>query len=112
MRHIVELFKKYDRNLFPVLGEEEELLGMVMLNDIRDKMFDHELLDTTFVIDYYIQSPAIIEYYDSFERIMKVFDDTLAWNLPVLKDGKFVGIISKSKLYSEYRKLMVQLSDE
>jgi CIC family chloride channel protein len=43
---------------------------------------------------------------------MNVFDDTQAWNLPVLKDGKFAGIISKSKLYSEYRKLMVLLSDE
>jgi CIC family chloride channel protein len=43
---------------------------------------------------------------------MKVFDETRVWNLPVLKDGRFAGIISKSKLYSEYRKLMVQLSDE
>ena len=112
MRHIVELFRKYDRNLFPVLGKEYELLGMIMLNDIRDKMFDQDLLDTTFVIDYYVQAPAVIDYQDSFERIMEVFDETQAWNLPVLKDGKFEGVISKSKLYSEYRKLMVQLSDE
>ena len=112
LRRIVELFRKYDRNLFPVLGKENELLGMLMLNDIRDKMFDQELLDTTFVIDYYIQAPAVIDYHDTFERIMKVFDETQAWNLPVLKDGKFAGVISKSKLYSEYRKLMVQLSDE
>ena len=112
LRHIVELFRKYDRNLFPVLGNENELLGIVMLNDIRNKMFDQELLDTTFVIDYYTQPTAVINYNDSFERIMKVFDDTQAWNLFVLKDRKFIGIISKSKLYSEYRKLMVQLSDE
>jgi len=112
LRDIVELFKKYDRNLFPVLGKENELLGLVMLNDIRQKMFDPELLDTTFVVDYYMQAPAEINYYDSFERIMKLFDETQSWNLPVLKDGKFAGIISKSKLYSEYRKLMVQLSDE
>jgi chloride channel protein, CIC family len=112
LRDIIELFRKYDKNLFPVLGKENELLGMVMLNDIRDKMFNHELLDTTFVIDYYMQAPAIIEYSDSFDKIMKIFDETQAWHLPVLKDGKFVGIIPKSKLYSEYRKLMVQLSDE
>jgi chloride channel protein, CIC family len=112
LRQIVELFRKYDKNLFPVLGKENELLGLVMLNDIRDKMFIQDMLDTTFVIDYYMQAPAIIDYYDSFEKIMKIFDETQAWHLPVLKDGKFVGIISKSKLYSEYRKLMVQLSDE
>ncbi len=112
LRHIVDLFRKYDRDLFPVLGKENELLGMLMLNDIRDKMFNQELFDTTFVSDYYLQSPAVIDHKDSFELIMKVFDVTQAWNLPVLKDGKFVGIISKSKLYSEYRKLMVQLSDD
>jgi chloride channel protein, CIC family len=87
-------------------------LVWVMLNDIRDKMFDQELLDTTFVIDYYKQSPAVIDYIDSFERIMNIFDETRAWNRPVLKAGKFAGIISRSKLYSEYRKLMVKLSDE
>jgi chloride channel protein, CIC family len=112
LRQIVELFRKYDRNLFPVLGKENELLGLIMLNDIRDKMFEPDLLDTTFVIDYYMQAPAVIDYFDSFQHIMKVFDETQAWNLPVIKEGMFVGLISKSKLFSEYRKLMVQLSDE
>jgi CIC family chloride channel protein len=112
LRKIVELFRKYDKSLFPVLGRDGELLGMVMLNDIRDKMFDPELLDTTFVVDYYMQAPALLNYKDSFEKIMKIFDDTQAWHLPVLKDGRFAGIISKTKLYSEYRKLMVQLSDD
>jgi CIC family chloride channel protein len=112
LRDIVELFKKYDRNLFPVVGKNHELLGLVMLNDIRNKMFNQELLDTTFVVDYYLQPPVVLDYYDSFERIMKAFDDTNSWNLPVLKDGKFAGIISKSKLYSEYRKTMVQLSHD
>ncbi len=112
LREIVDVFKKHDRNLFPVLGRNNELLGLVMLNDIRNKMFDSLLLDTTFVIDYYHPARATIDYSDSFENIMKQFDDTKLWNLPVIKDGKFEGILSKSKLYSEYRKLMVQLSDE
>jgi CIC family chloride channel protein len=112
LRTIVDLFRKYDRNLFPVLGVKNELLGLVMLNEIRDKMFQEDLLDMSFAIDYSIQPPSVIDYYDSFDRIMKVFDDTQAWNLPVVKDGEFIGIISKSKLYSEYRKLLVQLSDD
>lgn len=112
LRKIVDLFRKYDRNLFPVLNDKNELLGMVMLNDIRDKMFNQELLDTTFVLDYYTQTPAVLEYSDSFEKIMDAFDETQSWNLPILRDGKFVGLISKSKLYSEYRKLMMQLSDD
>lgn len=112
LRDIVEVFRKYDRNLFPVIGKQGELLGIVMLNDIRDKMFNQELLDTTFVIDYYKQPIAVIDHYDSFEHIMKIFEETNVWNIPVLKDGKFEGIISKSKLFSEYRNLMVQLSHD
>ena len=112
LRHIVGLFRKYDRNLFPVLDDENHLLGLIMLNNIRDKMFHEELLDTTFVKDYYIQAPAVLDYDDSLEKIMSAFDETQAWNLPIIKNKKFVGIISKSKLYSEYRKLMLQLSDD
>lgn len=112
LRDIVELFKKYDRNLFPVIGKNNELLGLVNLNDIRNKMFNQELLDSTYVVDYYTPPPAVIDYYDSLEHVMKVFDRTNAWNLPVLKDGKFAGVISRSKLYSEYRKMMVLLSHD
>lgn len=112
LREIVDLFRKYDRNLFPVLDNENKLIGLLLLNDIRDKMFEHGLLDTTFVKDYYINPPAIINYNWPFEKIMKVFEETQSWNLPVCKDGKFAGLISKSNLYSEYRKLLVQLSDD
>lgn len=112
LRHVVELFRRYDKDFFPVLGNGNEFLGMLMLNDIRDKMFNQKLLDTTFVADYYTQAPAIIDYQDSFGRIMDIFDETQSWYLPVIKDGKFDGVISKTKLYSEYRRLMVKLSDE
>jgi len=112
LRHVVNLFRKYDRNIFPVLGKDKELLGMVMLNDIRDKMFDEDLLDNTFVIDYFRQANAVLDYKDTFETIMRVFDETNSWNLSVIKEGKFAGMISKSRLYNEYRKLMLQLSDD
>ena len=111
LRCMVDLFRKNEKEIFPVIGNKGELLGMVMLNDIREKMFQEELLDTTFVVDYYQQPSAIIQYKESFEEIMQKFNITSAWFLPVIRDGKFIGMISKSKLYSEYRKLMVQLSD-
>ena len=112
LRYIVECFSRHDRFVFPVLGKEGELLGMIMLNDIRDKMFNQNLLDTTCAADYCKISKNIINYHDSFEHIMNVFDENQTNYLPVVLDGKFVGLISKSKLYSEYRKLMVKLSDE
>jgi CIC family chloride channel protein len=112
LRHIVERFRRHDRSVFPVLGKEAELLGLIMLNDIRDKMFNQNLLDTTYAADYCNTVTYIIDYHDSFEHIMKVFDEDQANYLPVVLDGKFAGLISKSKLYSEYRKLMVKLSDE
>jgi chloride channel protein, CIC family len=112
LRDMVNLFRNYDRNLFPVIGNNFELLGLVYLNAIRDKMFEEDLLDSTSAKDYYTQPKAVIDYNDSFDRIMELFDETDAWNLPVIKKGKFEGIISKSKLYSEYRKVLVQISNE
>ena len=43
---------------------------------------------------------------------MNKFETSGAWNLPVLDDGKYVGFVSKSKLFSAYRKLLRDFYDE
>jgi CIC family chloride channel protein len=47
--------------------------------------------------------PAVIIADESMENVMKLFDETGAWNLPVIKNGKYVGFVSKSSIFSSYR---------
>lgn len=112
LRQLVQVISKSKRNIFPVINTENEMQGIVLLDDIRDIMFNPEMYDDTFVSDLMTAPPDLVYITDSMEIIMKKFEDTGAWNLPVIKDNKYEGFISKSKIYQAYRKLLVHFSDE
>ena len=101
---------KSSRNLFPVVDAEEQFLGIVLLDDVRSVMFDQSLYDNTTVSLFMKSAPDIIFYEDSMETIMKKFKGTGAWNLPVIKDKKYVGFISKSKLLTAYRNKLIEVT--
>lgn len=101
---------KSSRNLFPVVDEDEQFLGIVLLDDVRSIMFDQSLYDNTTVSLFMKSAPDIIFYEDSMETIMKKFKGTGAWNLPVIKDKKYIGFISKSKLLTAYRNKLIEVT--
>jgi len=101
---------KSSRNLFPVLDEEEQFLGIVLLDDVRSVMFDQSLYESTTVSLFMKSAPDIIFYNDSMEKIMEKFKGTGAWNLPVVKDKKYIGFISKSKLLTAYRNKLIEVT--
>jgi len=99
---------KSSRNLFPVVDDDKTLVGIVLLDDIREFMFDTSLYTTTTVYDFMHNAPEYIIYEeDNIKSVMKKFQDSSAWNLPVLKDGKYYGFISKSKLLTAYRRKLI-----
>lgn len=102
---------KSSRNLFPVLDEEEQFLGIVLLDDVRSVMFDQTMYENTTVSLFMKSAPDIIFYDDSMQKIMKKFKGTGAWNLPVIKDKKYIGFISKSKLLTAYRNKLIQVTN-
>jgi len=107
-----EAVVKSNRNIFPVIGEKnKELLGIILLDDIRPIMFDQTLYDTVFVEELMQNPPAIIDLEkDKMTDIMKKFQSTGAWNLPVIKDDVYYGFISKSKLLTVYRKKLIEVT--
>lgn len=98
------------RNLFPVVDEKDQFLGIVLLDDVRSVMFDQSMYNNTTVALFMKSAPDIIFYEDSMEKIMKKFKQTGAWNLPVIKDGKYAGFISKSKLLTAYRNKLIEVT--
>ena len=81
-----------------------------MLDDIRPIMFDTEMYDKVTVETFMRSAPSIIQYTDSVEKVMLKFKESGAWNLPVIKDGKYLGFISKSKLLSAYRTKLIEVT--
>ena len=88
------------------------LLGVVLLDDIRNIMFRPDLYKKMFVRKFMSAPPAMIEVGDTMEKVMKTFDDTGAWNLPVVENGKYVGFVSKSKIFNSYRRVLRHYSED
>ena len=109
---LVKTIAKAKRNLFPVIGSKGQLKGIVILDDIREIMFNHDRYNNTVVEDLMQVPPAFIEINESMDSVMKKFEETGAWNLPVIENDKYMGFVSKSKIFSVYRRVLIHFSDE
>ncbi len=101
------------RNIFPVLDSRNHFQGFVSLEDIRREMFKTEQYDTTHVYNYMKSAPAYVYIDEKMDSVMKKFEQTEAWNLPVVEaDRTYVGFVSKSKIFSAYRDQLKQVSHD
>ncbi len=102
---------KSSRNHFPVVSKDNEFLGILTLNDIRSIMFDKELYEKV-KVESLMHSALEIIYLekDSTEEILNKFKKTGAWNLVVLKENKYYGFISKSRLLTAYRRKLIEVT--
>lgn len=100
------------RNIHPVIDDQGALQGIVPLEEIRGVMFDHARYDALTVQDLMVMPAATLEWSDAMESVMDKFDRTQAWNLPVTRDGRYVGFVSRSKLFGAYRSWLQEVSDD
>lgn len=109
---LVKNISRSKRNIFPVIDNEGILQGVVLLDNVREIMFNSDMYDSTYVRDLMITPPDNISMDDTMEMVMKRFEETGAWNLPVTENGKYSGFISKSRVFTAYRKLLIQVSED
>lgn len=102
---------KSARNLFPVISEEGKFVGIILLDDIRPVMFNQKLYDELKVRELMQVAPEVIDLgKDTTRDIMKKFQDSDAWNLPVIENDVYIGFISKSKLLTAYRQKLIEVT--
>lgn len=109
---LVDIVSKSKRNIFPVVGKEGKLEGIILLDNIRDVMFRQELYEKVTCDELMRQPVAIVHPDEQMYDVMKKFDETGAWNLPVIADGKYAGFISKSSIFSGYRDKLIRSSPD
>lgn len=104
---------KSNRNIFPVIDDESKMLvGIILLDDIRPIMFDQSLYSEVLAKEIMQDPPAIIDMEkDKMTTIMRKFQDSNAWNLPVVKENEYIGFISKSKLLTAYRRKLINITN-
>lgn len=109
---LVHAISQSKRNIFPVVTDDEMLVGIVLLDDIRHIIFNTDIYNTTSVHDLMMLPPSYVSPDEPMDEVMQKFEDTGSWNLPVLNNGKYVGFLSKSKIFSVYRKWLLDISGE
>jgi len=113
LRDLVQVVSKSSRNIFPVVDSRNHFQGFVSLEDIRRDMFKTELYDSQHVYNYMKSAPAYVYVDEKMDSVMKKFEITGAWNLPVIEqDRTYVGFVSKSKIFSSYREQLKQVSHD
>lgn len=108
---LVETVAKSKRNIFPVVADEA-FVGVIVLDNIREIMFKHDMYEKVYVKELMRKPLAIIAPDEEMASVMKKFDETGAWNLPVLKEGKYIGFISKSSIFVQYRNRLIKTTGE
>ncbi len=110
---LVKVISESRRNIFPVIDHEGRLLGILLLDEVRNIMFQPRLYQRFTVRQLMISPPAILLHDMPMERVMEIFEDTGAWNLPVVDyEKRYLGFVSKSKIFNSYRHVLVHFSDE
>ncbi len=108
---LVEVIAHSRRNLFPVVNEDKKLEGVILLENVREIMFKTDKYDVVRVRELMVKPPAIVQYDDSMADVMKKFDESGAWNLPVLSQEVYLGFVSKSSIFTKYRKLLIKTTN-
>ncbi len=107
LRDLLHTIKQSKRNLFPVVDRDGRFRGIVLLDDIRDLIFDPDTYDTTPIASLMLQPPDTVAPGESAPNIMAKFEKHGVWRLPVVDGEKFVGFMSKSRLLNAYREVLV-----
>lgn len=111
---LVKVISKSNRNIFPVIEHDtNKLVGIVSLDEVRNIMFRPNLYDRFTVRKLMNLPPAKIHINTPMDKVMDIFENTGAWNLPVVDEQeRYLGFVSKSKIFNSYRKVLVHFSEE
>lgn len=110
---LVEVVAASRRNIFPVVDSKNHFQGFVSLEDIRRDMFKKDTYDTLHVYNFMKSAPAYVYVNEKMDSVMRKFEKTGAWNLPVVdSDRTYIGFVSKSKIFSAYRNQLKQVSHD
>ena len=110
---LVKVISESKRNIFPVIDHEGHLKGILLLDEVRNIMFQPRLYKRFTVGQLMTSPPATLRFDLTMDKVMEIFEDTGAWNLPVVdQDRRYLGFVSKSKIFNSYRHVLVHFSDE
>lgn len=112
LRDLVQIITTSSRNIYPVVDEQGILKGIVKLDDIRHIMFNQEMYDSTHISDLMVTPEWTVETTDQMEEVARKFSESGRYNFPVLQNGKYLGFVSRARVFSSYREMLKHFSED
>ena len=111
LRSLLRTVMQSSRNIFPVVNEDKQLVGVVRVDSIRKLLFNSELYDMILVYDVMSDTGPVLDTNDTLNDAVLLFDRLRLWNLPVTENGKYLGFVSKVGIYDNYRRMLQEKHD-
>lgn len=112
LKDLVEIIKQSEKNIFAVTDGKDRFIGIIELNDIKQRIFQPDQFEKISIRSLMKKPTAILQLDNDMHTVMEKFDVTQSWYLPVLtKERKFIGFISKTKLFNKYREILASQGD-
>lgn len=109
---LIKVISNSTRNVYPVIDDENNFYGIIFLDQIRNIMFKPDMYDTTAVHSLVFMPSNIVNHDDDMETVAGKFQHSGKYNLVVLKDGKYEGFVSRANVFSHYREILKDISDD
>jgi chloride channel protein, CIC family len=102
---LIEKIKQTDEVVFPVLNQQNNLIGIIHLDDVRPVIFNDFKIKYTAISEVMqpLKKQSIVNFYDGLDTILDKFDKQQEFILPVFKENIFVGFIEKNTILEKYR---------
>lgn len=112
LRELVKVISSSNRNIFPVVDEDMSFHGIIFLDQIRHIMFNPEIYDSTMVENLMYMPSQLVEIDDDMETVATKFQHSGKYNLVVLENGKYKGFVSRANVFSHYRDMLKDFSED
>jgi CIC family chloride channel protein len=103
LRSIVEAVKHSKRNTFPVVNKNNKIIGVILFDNLREEMFNQDLYDKVIAKELMNEVTVKININEDIFSIMKKFEETDQYNIPVIENDQYIGFLSRSTILTAYR---------
>ena len=108
LKEFVSIVQRSHRDYFPVVdSKNHNFLGLIHLDDVRPYLFNQSLYDFVLVEEIMNTKVTCVSPDDDLSEVLQKFERTNSWSLPVVQEGKFLGLISKATLLDHYRRELI-----
>jgi CIC family chloride channel protein len=109
-RILVEAFTISKRNIFPVTDKDNNFIGIIQLDNVKELLLQQELYENLIIADIVQKDVLVIDVIENMDEVMKKLESSDFWNIPVTDQGKYVGFVSRSNILSFYRRILKKTS--